>query len=78
MNQLASLPLYLQYFTPYLSADLNRMAKSFTTSVPELENELAELIQKGCIKARIDSHKQVRGSSQPFAAMHAFPMSKSH
>ncbi|KAF5399220.1 COP9 signalosome complex subunit 1, partial [Paragonimus heterotremus] len=48
-----------QYFSPYSSADLNRMAKAFDTTVAELENELAVLIQDGSIKARIDSHKQL-------------------
>ncbi|TPP59621.1 COP9 signalosome complex subunit 1b [Fasciola gigantica] len=48
-----------QYFSPYSSADLNRMAQAFDTSVVELENELATLIQDGSIKARIDSHKQL-------------------
>ncbi|VDD80180.1 unnamed protein product [Mesocestoides corti] len=48
-----------QYFTPYISADLNMMAAAFGTTVTDLENELAILIQKGCIKGRIDSHKQL-------------------
>ncbi|VDL89061.1 unnamed protein product [Schistocephalus solidus] len=48
-----------QYFTPYLTADLNMMARAFATTVAELENELAKLIQDGSIKARIDSHRQV-------------------
>nr|VZI34387.1 unnamed protein product [Spirometra erinaceieuropaei] len=48
-----------QYFTPYLTADLNMMARAFSTTVAELENELAKLIQDGSIKARIDSHRQL-------------------
>uniref|UniRef100_A0A0X3PWJ8 PCI domain-containing protein n=2 Tax=Schistocephalus solidus TaxID=70667 RepID=A0A0X3PWJ8_SCHSO len=48
-----------QYFTPYLTADLNMMARAFATTVAELENELAKLIQDGSIKARIDSHRQL-------------------
>jgi COP9 signalosome complex subunit 1 len=34
----------IQYFSPYESADLHRMAECFNTSVPELENELIVLI----------------------------------
>lgn len=37
------------------------MAQAFDTTVAELENELATLIQDGSIKARIDSHKQASG-----------------
>ncbi|TGZ55587.1 hypothetical protein CRM22_010356 [Opisthorchis felineus] len=48
-----------QYFSPYSCADLNRMAKAFDTTVTDLENELAVLIQDGSIKGRIDSHKQL-------------------
>lgn len=46
----------VQYLSPYLSADMNLMAQAFNTSVPRLEDELTELILKGEIKARIDSH----------------------
>lgn len=48
-----------QYFVPYVCADLKLMAGVFRTSVPDLENELVELIRKGQIKGRIDSEKQV-------------------
>jgi len=49
----------VQYFSPYISADLPRMAASFNTSVSELENELMKLILEGQIQARIDSHNRV-------------------
>ncbi|CAL8100263.1 unnamed protein product [Orchesella dallaii] len=49
----------VQYFSPYASADLNRMAQSFNTSVPALENELMSLILDGQIQARIDSHNKI-------------------
>ena len=48
-----------QYFLPFATADLRLMADVFRTTVGDLENELAELIRKGTIKARIDSEKQV-------------------
>jgi len=49
----------VQYFSPYSSADLNKMANSFNTSVSDLENELMKLILDGSIQARIDSHNKV-------------------
>ena len=49
----------IQYFSPYSSADLNKMAQSFNTSLPDLENELMKLILEGSIQARIDSHNKV-------------------
>jgi len=49
----------VQYFSPYISADLHKMAESFNTNVPNLENELMKLILSGHIQARIDSHNKV-------------------
>ncbi|XP_074595982.1 COP9 signalosome complex subunit 1-like [Brevipalpus obovatus] len=49
----------VQYFSPYLSADMNRMASAFNTSVSALENELMQLILDGQIQARIDSHNKI-------------------
>ena len=49
----------VQYFSPYSSADLNKMATSFNTTVSDLENELMKLILEGSIQARIDSHNKV-------------------
>jgi COP9 signalosome complex subunit 1 len=49
----------VQYLSPYASADLNRMAESFNTTIPALENELMELILEGQILARIDSHNKI-------------------
>jgi len=49
----------VQYFSPYISADLHKMAESFNTNVANLENELMKLILDGSIKARIDSHNKV-------------------
>jgi len=49
----------VQYFSPYLSADLRLMAASFNTNVNDLENELMSLILDGQIQARIDSHNKV-------------------
>ena len=51
--------LNFQYFSPYLSADLNKMASAFNTSVSALEDELMQLILDGQINARIDSHNKV-------------------
>merc|ERR1712096_603823 len=53
----------VQYFSPYSSADLSKMANSFNTSVSSLENELMKLILDGSIQARIDSHNKVLRSA---------------
>jgi COP9 signalosome complex subunit 1 len=49
----------IQYFKPYLSADLRRMSEAFNTTVDELEVELKKLILDGRMSARIDSHAKV-------------------
>lgn len=49
----------IQYFSPYVSADLHKMAASFNTTVPLLEDELTQLILDGQISARIDSRAKV-------------------
>eukprot|EP01122_Echinamoeba_exundans_P003112 TRINITY_DN13265_c0_g1_i1.p1 TRINITY_DN13265_c0_g1~~TRINITY_DN13265_c0_g1_i1.p1 ORF type:complete len:464 (-),score=128.40 TRINITY_DN13265_c0_g1_i1:77-1264(-) len=48
----------VQYFSPFVSVDLNVMAKAFNTDVPALETELSSLIVEGVIQARIDSHNK--------------------
>jgi len=48
----------VQYFTPYLSVDLNNMATAFNTNVAGLEKELSALIMDNQIQARIDSHNK--------------------
>ena len=50
---------WVQYFSPYLSADMHKMASAFNTSVGALEDELMQLILDGQINARIDSHNKV-------------------
>jgi len=47
--------ILIQYFTPYNSIDLRRMAEAFSTDIATLENSLAQLISKGKLPARIDS-----------------------
>ncbi|KAL0271003.1 UNVERIFIED_CONTAM: hypothetical protein PYX00_008249 [Menopon gallinae] len=49
----------IQYFSPYMSADMRKMAAAFNTTVPALENELMQLILDGQIQARIDSHNKI-------------------
>ncbi len=48
-----------QYFSPYKSADLNKMAIAFNTTTGALEEELINLILEGHIQARIDSQNKV-------------------
>lgn len=49
----------IQYFSPYLSADMRKMSEAFNCTVPALENELMHLILDGQIQARIDSHNKI-------------------
>lgn len=49
----------IQYFSPYLSADMRKMAGAFNRTVSALEDELMQLILDGQIQARIDSHNKI-------------------
>lgn len=49
----------VQYFSPYSSADMRKMAESFNTSISALEDEVMQLILDGQIQARIDSHNKI-------------------
>ncbi|KAM3860156.1 COP9 signalosome complex subunit 1 isoform 2-T2 [Diretmus argenteus] len=49
----------IQYFSPYVSADMTNMAQAFNTTVAALEDELTQLILEGLINARIDSHSKI-------------------
>jgi len=48
----------IQYFSPFISVDLNTMAAAFNTTVAGLERELSRLIMDNSIQARIDSHNK--------------------
>jgi len=48
----------VQYFSPFISVDLNTMAAAFNTSISGLEKELSKLIMDNSIQARIDSHNK--------------------
>ncbi|XP_043954937.1 COP9 signalosome complex subunit 1 isoform X1 [Gambusia affinis] len=47
------------YFSPYVSADMTKMAQAFNTTVAALEDELTQLILEGLVNARIDSHSKI-------------------
>lgn len=49
----------IQYFSPYLSADMRKMSEAFNSSISALENEIMQLILDGQIQARIDSHNKI-------------------
>lgn len=49
----------IQYFSPYLSADMRKMSEAFNCSISALENEIMVLILDGQIQARIDSHNKI-------------------
>lgn len=57
----------VQYFSPYVSADMTKMAQAFNTTVAALEDELTQLILEGLINARIDSHSKVKTKAHMFA-----------
>ncbi len=48
----------LQFFAPYLSVDLKRMAVAFDTQPEQLEAEVAELIMANRLPARVDSQQK--------------------
>jgi len=48
----------VQYFSPFISVDLQTMAQAFNTNVAGLEKELSKLIMESKIQARIDSHNK--------------------
>lgn len=49
----------VQYFAPFLSVSLHSMAEAFNTNVEGIQSEVALLITKGHLDAKIDSHKKV-------------------
>ncbi|KAG0304062.1 cop9 signalosome complex subunit [Dissophora globulifera] len=54
----------VQFTSPFLTVNLTKMAKSFSTTVPELESELVSLIIGGQIEARIDSQQKILWAKQ--------------
>ncbi|KAF9138928.1 cop9 signalosome complex subunit [Mortierella sp. GBA39] len=54
----------IQFTSPFLTVDLTKMAKSFSTTVPALEKELVSLIIGGQIEARIDSQQKILWAKQ--------------
>lgn len=65
---MADAPPAPQYFSPYVSADMHKMAAAFNTTVAALEDELTQLILEGLINARIDSHSKVAGWGKAMGA----------
>jgi COP9 signalosome complex subunit 1 len=49
----------VQYFSPYVTVDMAKMAAAFNADVDALEKELAQLIMSRQIAARIDSQRKV-------------------
>lgn len=49
----------VQYFTPYSSVDMRKMAESFKTTTGDLEDEISSLILEGKIQGRIDSNAKI-------------------
>lgn len=49
----------VQYFTPFLSVSLHSMAQAFNTDVEGIQSEVAQLIGKRQLDAKIDSNKKI-------------------
>uniref|UniRef100_A0A183BSZ3 PCI domain-containing protein n=1 Tax=Globodera pallida TaxID=36090 RepID=A0A183BSZ3_GLOPA len=49
----------IQYFDSYFTADINQMATEFRTTAEQMESELVTLIERGQLKAKIDSYNKV-------------------
>jgi len=62
----------IQYFSPYMSADMRLMATAFNRSVSALENEVMHLILDGQIQARIDSHNKILYAKDTDQRNHTF------
>ncbi|KAI8913549.1 signalosome subunit 1 [Gorgonomyces haynaldii] len=54
----------VQYFGPYESVEMTKMAHAFNMTLEQLETYLLQLITENQIKARIDSHKKVLVAKQ--------------
>ncbi|CAB1338337.1 unnamed protein product, partial [Coregonus sp. 'balchen'] len=65
----------IQYFSPYVSADMTKMAQAFNTTVLALEDELTQLILEGLINARIDSHSKILYARDVDQRSHTFEKS---
>lgn len=62
----------IQYFSPYMSADMRIMATAFNRTVGALENEVMHLILDGQIQARIDSHNKILYAKYTDQRSHTF------
>merc|ERR1712232_344310 len=49
----------VQYFAPFLSVSLYSMAEAFNTNVEGIQAEVAQLVSKRRLDAKIDSHKKI-------------------
>ncbi|CAK0837326.1 unnamed protein product [Prorocentrum cordatum] len=49
----------VQYFAPFISVSLHSMAEAFNTDVDGMQSEVASLVGKRQLDAKIDSHKKI-------------------
>ncbi|KAF9412064.1 COP9 signalosome complex subunit 1 [Podila epigama] len=66
----------VQFASPFVTVDLTKMAKSFATTVPVLEQELVSLIVSGQIEARIDSQQKILWAKQANKRSNIFEKTK--
>ncbi|CAE7838550.1 csn1 [Symbiodinium sp. CCMP2592] len=53
----------VQYFAPFLSVSLHRMAEAFNTDVESMQREVAKLIGQRQLDAKIDSQRKILHAS---------------
>lgn len=53
----------VQYFAPFMSVSLHRMAEAFNTDVESIQREVAKLIGQRQLDAKIDSHRKILHAS---------------
>ena len=56
--------LVVQYFSPYSTVDMRRMAQDLQMTVEKLERDVAALITRGQLPGRIDSHSKTLHRTQ--------------
>ena len=56
--------LIVQYFSPYSTVDMRRMAQDLQMTVEKLERDVAALITRGQLPGRIDSHSKTLHRTQ--------------
>jgi len=62
----------IQYVRPYKVIDMREIANAFNLSIEQIEQEIAELIVKKKIQAKIDSHSKLLYSRKDNETLNSF------